>query len=88
MSAEKLDRVFRPATRIEEAMGVLGMPLAVKGGASQRSDVLAHVLENTTSLAVEAIRAVFAVTSRMIARLAGYAVFIVGTRPPLALAKQ
>ncbi len=65
VAAEKLDRVFRSAAQVEDAtgVGVLGMVPEVKGAASQRSNVVAHVLENTTSPAAEAIRAVFTAIS-------------------------
>ena len=65
VAAEKLDRVFRSAAQVEEAtgVGVLGMVPEVKGAAAQRSNVVAHVLENTTSPAAEAIRAVFTAIS-------------------------
>lgn len=64
-AAEKLDRVFRSAAQVEDAtgVGVLGMVPEVEGAASQRSNVVAHVLENTTSPAAEAIRAVFTAIS-------------------------
>jgi len=65
VAAEKLDRVFRSAAQVEEAtgVGVLGMVPEVKGSATARSNVVAHVLENTTSPAAEAIRAVFTAIS-------------------------
>ena len=65
VAAEKLDRVFRSAAQVEEAtgVGVLGMVPEVKGAAAQRSNVVAHVLDNTTSPAAEAIRAVFTAIS-------------------------
>ncbi|MBX9944440.1 MAG: AAA family ATPase [Reyranella sp.] len=65
VAAEKLDRVFRSASQIEEATGVavLGMVPEVKGAASVRSNVVAHVLANTTSPAAEAMRAVFTAIS-------------------------
>ncbi len=65
VAAEKLDRVFRSAAQVEEATGVnvLGMVPEVKGPASTRSNVVAHVLENTTSPAAESIRAVFTAIS-------------------------
>ena len=65
VAAEKLDRVFRSAAQVEDAtgVGVLGMVPEVKGAASQRSNVVGHVLENTTSPAAEAIRAVFTAIS-------------------------
>ena len=65
VAAEKLDRVFRSAAQVEDAtgVGVLGMVPEVKGAAAQRSNVVAHVLENTTSPAAEAIRAVFTAIS-------------------------
>jgi capsular exopolysaccharide synthesis family protein len=65
VAAEKLDRVFRSAAQVEDAtgVGVLGMVPEVKGSATQRSNVVAHVLENTTSPAAEAIRAVFTAIS-------------------------
>ncbi len=65
VAAEKLDRVFRAAAQVEDAtgVGVLGMVPEVKGAASQRSNVVSHVLENTTSPAAEAIRAVFTAIS-------------------------
>ncbi len=65
VAAEKLDRVFRSAAQVEEAtsVGVLGMVPEVKGAATNRSNVVAHVLENTTSPAAEAIRAVFTAIS-------------------------
>ena len=65
VAAEKLDRVFRSAAQVEEAtgVGVLGMVPEVKGSAANRSNVVTHVLENTTSPAAEAIRAVFTAIS-------------------------
>ena len=65
VAAEKLDRVFRSAAQVEEAtgVGVLGMVPEVKGSAANRSNVVAHILENTTSPAAEAIRAVFTAIS-------------------------
>jgi succinoglycan biosynthesis transport protein ExoP len=65
VAAEKLDRVFRSAAQVEDAtgVGVLGMVPEVKGAAAQRSNVVGHVLENTTSPAAEAIRAVFTAIS-------------------------
>jgi capsular exopolysaccharide synthesis family protein len=65
VAAEKLDRVFRSAAQVEEAtgVGVLGMVPEVKGAAAIRSNVVGHVLENTTSPAAEAIRAVFTAIS-------------------------
>jgi succinoglycan biosynthesis transport protein ExoP len=65
VAAEKLDRVFRSAAQVEEAtgVGVLGMVPEVKGAAANRSNVVAHILENTTSPAAEAIRAVFTAIS-------------------------
>jgi polysaccharide biosynthesis transport protein len=65
VAAEKLDRVFRSAAQVEEATGVavLGMVPEVKGSAAARSNVVTHVLENTTSPAAEAIRAVFTAIS-------------------------
>ncbi|MFZ5783679.1 MAG: GumC family protein [Pseudomonadota bacterium] len=65
VAAEKLDRVFRSASQVEEAtgVGVLGMVPEVKGTAAVRSNVVAHVLENTTSPTAEAIRAVFTAIS-------------------------
>lgn len=65
VAAEKLDRVFRSAAQVEEAtgVGVLGMVPEVKGSATARSNVVAHVLENTTSPAAESIRAVFTAIS-------------------------
>lgn len=65
VAAEKLDRVFRSASQVEEAtgVGVLGMVPEVKGPATTRSNVVAHVLENTTSPAMESIRAVFTAIS-------------------------
>lgn len=65
VAAEKLDRVFRSAAQVEEAtgVGVLGMVPEVKGAAAQRSNVVGHVLENTTSPAAEAVRAVFTAIS-------------------------
>lgn len=65
VAAEKLDRVFRSAAQVEEAtgIGVLGMVPEVKGPATTRSNVVAHVLENTTSPAAESIRAVFTAIS-------------------------
>jgi capsular exopolysaccharide synthesis family protein len=65
VAAEKLDRVFRSAAQVENAtgVGVLGMVPEVKGAASQRSNIVGHVLENTTSPAAEAIRAVFTAIS-------------------------
>ncbi len=65
VAAEKLDRVFRSAAQVEEAtgVGVLGMVPEVKGAAANRSNVVGHILENTTSPAAEAIRAVFTAIS-------------------------
>lgn len=65
VAAEKLDRVFRSAAQVEDAtgVGVLGMVPEVKGAAAQRSNVVTHVLENNTSPAAEAIRAVFTAIS-------------------------
>lgn len=65
VAAEKLDRVFRSAAQVEEAtgVGVLGMVPEVKGAAAIRSNVVGHVLANTTSPAAEAIRAVFTAIS-------------------------
>lgn len=65
VAAEKLDRVFRSAAQVEEAtgIGVLGMVPEVKGPATTRSNVVQHVLENTTSPAAESIRAVFTAIS-------------------------
>lgn len=65
VAAEKLDRVFRSAAQVEDAtgVGVLGMVPEVKGAAAQRSNVVTHVLENNTSPAGEAIRAVFTAIS-------------------------
>lgn len=65
VAAEKLDRVFRSAAQVEEAtgVGVLGMVPEVKGSAANRSNVVGHVLENTTAPAAEAIRAVFTAIS-------------------------
>ena len=65
IAAEKLDRVFRSAAQVEDAtgVGVLGMVPEVKGAAAQRSNVVTHVLENNTSPAGEAIRAVFTAIS-------------------------
>ena len=65
VAGEKLDRVFRSAAQVEDAtgVGVLGMVPEVKGAATQRSNVVAHVLENNTSPAGEAIRAVFTAIS-------------------------
>lgn len=65
VAAEKLDRVFRSAAQVEEAtgIGVLGMVPEVKGPATTRSSVVAHVFENTTSPAAESIRAVFTAIS-------------------------
>ncbi len=65
VAAEKLDRVFRSAAQVEQAtgVGVLGMVPEVKGAAVARSNVVAHVLENTTSPAAESIRAVFTAIS-------------------------
>ncbi len=65
VAAEKLDRVFRSAAQVEEAtgIGVLGMVPEVKGPATTRSNVVQHVLENTTSPAAESIRAIFTAIS-------------------------
>lgn len=65
VAAEKLYRVFRSAAQVEDAtgVGVLGMVPEVKGAAAQRSNVVTHVLENNTSPAGEAIRAVFTAIS-------------------------
>ncbi|WP_421998998.1 GumC family protein [Reyranella sp.] len=65
VAAEKLDRVFRSAAQVEEAtgVGVLGMVPEVKGAPANRSNVVGHVLDNTTSPAAEAIRAVFTAIS-------------------------
>lgn len=65
MAAEKLDRVFRSAAQVEEAtgVGVLAMVPEVKGPAAARPNVVSHVLENTTSPAAEAVRAVFTAIS-------------------------
>lgn len=65
VAAEKLDRVFRSAAQVEESVGVgvLGMVPEVRGAAATRSNVVAHVLENTTSPAAESIRAVFTAIS-------------------------
>ena len=61
IAIEKLDRVFRSASQIEEATGVsvLAMVPEIKGPSSTRSNVVTTILENTTSPAAEAIRAVF-----------------------------
>ncbi|MFO1158362.1 MAG: polysaccharide biosynthesis tyrosine autokinase [Reyranellaceae bacterium] len=61
VAAEKLDRVFRSAAQIEEATGVnvLGMVPEVKGASGVRASVVGQVLDNTTSPAAEAVRAVF-----------------------------
>ncbi len=61
IAIEKLDRVFRSASQIEEATGVsvLAMVPEIKGPSSTRSNVVTNILENTTSPAAEAIRAVF-----------------------------
>ena len=65
IAAEKLDRVFRSAPQVEEATGVsvLAMVPEVKGAASARSNVVTSILENTTSPAAEAVRAVFTAIS-------------------------
>lgn len=65
IAAEKLDRVFRSAPQVEEATGVsvLAMVPEVKGSAGTRSNVVANILENTTSPAAEAVRAVFTAIS-------------------------
>ena len=60
IAIEKLDRVFRSAAQVEEATGVsvLAMVPEVKGTAAARSNVVTNILENTTSPAAEAVRAV------------------------------
>ncbi len=65
IAAEKLDRVFRSAAQVEEATGVsvLAMVPEVKGSAATRSNVVTYILENTTSPAAEAVRAVFTAIS-------------------------
>ncbi|MBI3196368.1 MAG: AAA family ATPase [Rhodospirillales bacterium] len=65
IAAEKLDRVFRSAPQVEEATGVsvLAMVPEVKGTAAARSNVVSNILENTTSPAAEAVRAVFTAIS-------------------------
>ncbi|MSP74790.1 MAG: hypothetical protein EXR12_01505 [Rhodospirillaceae bacterium] len=65
IAAEKLDRVFRSAAQIEEATGVsvLAMVPEVKGSTATRSNVVTNILENTTSPAAEAVRAVFTAIS-------------------------
>src|SRR4029450_11220142 len=57
VAAEKLDRVFRSAAQVEDAtgVGVLGMVPEVKGAAAARSNVGAHVLENTTGAAASSV---------------------------------
>ena len=65
IAIEKLDRVFRSAAQVEEATGVsvLAMVPEVKGTAAARSNVVTNILENTTSPAAEAVRAVFTAIS-------------------------
>ena len=65
IAIEKLDRVFRSAPQVEEATGVsvLAMVPEVKGTAITRSNVVTNILENTTSPAAEAVRAVFTAIS-------------------------
>ncbi len=65
IAIEKLDRVFRSAPQVEEATGVsvLAMVPEVKGTAVTRSNVVTNILENTTSPAAEAVRAVFTAIS-------------------------
>jgi succinoglycan biosynthesis transport protein ExoP len=65
IAAEKLDRVFRSSAQVEEATGVsvLAMVPEVKGTAATRSNVVTTILENTTSPAAEAVRAVFTAIS-------------------------
>ena len=65
IAAEKLDRVFRSAAQVEEATGVsvLAMVPEVKGSTATRSNVVTTILENTTSPAAEAVRAVFTAIS-------------------------
>ena len=65
IATEKLDRVFRSAPQVEEATGVsvLAMVPEVKGAATTRSNVVTTILENTTSPAAEAVRAVFTAIS-------------------------
>ncbi len=65
IAAEKLDRVFRSAAQVEEATGVsvLAMVPEVKGSTAARSNVVTTILENTTSPAAEAVRAVFTAIS-------------------------
>ncbi|MGQ0580725.1 MAG: GumC family protein [Reyranella sp.] len=65
IAAEKLDRVFRSAAQVEEATGVsvLAMVPEVKGSAATRANVVTNILENTTSPAAEAVRAVFTAIS-------------------------
>ncbi|MDP1967458.1 MAG: AAA family ATPase [Reyranella sp.] len=65
IAAEKLDRVFRSGPQVEEATGVsvLAMVPEVKGTAATRSNVVTNILENTTSPAAEAVRAVFTAIS-------------------------
>ena len=65
IAAEKLDRVFRSAAQVEEATGVsvLAMVPEVKGSTATRSNVVTTILENTTSPAAEAVRAVLTAIS-------------------------
>ncbi len=65
IAIEKLDRVFRSAPQVEEATGVsvLAMVPEVKGTAITRSNVVTNIIENTTSPAAEAVRAVFTAIS-------------------------
>lgn len=65
IAAEKLDRVFRSAAQVEEATGVsvLAMVPEVKGSTATRANVVTTILENTTSPAAEAVRAVFTAIS-------------------------
>ncbi len=65
IAAEKLDRVFRSAAQVEEATGVsvLAMVPEVKSSSATRSNVVTNILENTTSPAAEAVRAVFTAIS-------------------------
>ncbi|MDP1838944.1 MAG: exopolysaccharide transport family protein, partial [Reyranella sp.] len=65
IAAEKLDRVFRSAAQVEEATGVsvLAMVPEVKGSTATRANVVTNILENTTSPAAEAVRAVFTAIS-------------------------
>ena len=65
IAAEKLDRVFRSASQVEQATGVavLGMIPLVKGSVGQRASIVSQVLDKTTSSAAEAMRAVFTAIS-------------------------